>query len=149
MAFKKPKRVRVTLDTGPGKTEQSHKKDTDMNYILRGYQKTGLIRHAKEHAGKYDDIAVQDFQEAIFIVTNAQRQFDELPSNIRKRFGNNPAEFLEFVQNPENKAEMQTLGILQGNDGIDASGAVTTAPTLPPAEPPAKPETPQTAPPAA
>jgi phage internal scaffolding protein len=125
-AYKKTKRP--TLDTGPGLTEQSHKKETDMNYILKDYVKTGLIKHAKENEGKYDDIAMQDFQDAMFIVAQANSMFENLPGEIRKQFGNDPAHFLGFVQNPENKDAMEKMGILRGNDGVDINGAATMAP---------------------
>lgn len=133
----------VHLVTGEGKTEQSHKKECDMNYILRNYQKTGLITHAKKYSGQYDDVSVQDFNDAMMIVTEAQNMYRELPSNIRERF-KGPEQFLQFVNNPGNKAEMQKLGILKGNDGlkedgITASGApvetpdVSSVPENPPA----------------
>jgi phage internal scaffolding protein len=118
-----------TVDTGRGLTEQSHKKETDMNYILREYTRTGLVRHAKNNEGKYDDIAVQDFQEAMITVANAKTMFEELPAAIRKRFNQNPAEFLGFVQNPANLNEMQKMGILRGNDGLNIKGAPVAVPT--------------------
>jgi phage internal scaffolding protein len=118
-----------TVDTGEGLTEQAHKNETDMNYILRDYVKTGLIKHAKDHEGKYDDISVQDFQEAMFIVSEANSMFEELPGEIRKNFNNDPSQFLGFVQNPDNMDAMAKMGILKGNDGVDISGAVTLAPT--------------------
>jgi len=116
------------IDTGEGLTEQSHKQETDMNYILRDYKRTGFIRHAKENQGRYDDISVQDFQEAMFTVANATNMFNELPANIRKDFGNDPASFLGFVQNPDNQAKLQEMGIIKGNDGVDLKGMPTTAP---------------------
>lgn len=122
-------RRRVVVHTGPGKTEQAHKRETDMNYILKEYAKTGFMKHSKEHQGRYDDVSVQSFQEAMFTVTSAQSMFNELPAAVRKRFMNNPAEFLGFVQNPENKEEMQRMGILKGNDGVDITGAPVMAPT--------------------
>lgn len=135
---------RPTVDTGEGLTEQSHKNETDMNYILRDYTRTGLIRHAQKNQGRYDDVSVQDFHEAMNIVTQSQQMFNELPGQIRARFANNPAEFLSFVQNPANKKEMHDMGILRGNDGIDVRGAATTAPTPPPVgqgvEKPAEPD---------
>jgi phage internal scaffolding protein len=120
---KKPK-----IDCGESLTEQGHKKECDMNYILKDYQRTGLIKHAKENKGRYDDVSPIDFQEAMLTVANARNMFEELPSNMRKRFANDPARFLDFVQNPANADEMRELGILKGNDGIDISGAVTGAP---------------------
>lgn len=118
----------VKLDTGPGKTEQAHKNECDMNFILRDYTRTGFIRHAKNNQGRYDDVSVSSFQDAMFLVTQAKNMFNELPSQVRKRFGNDPSEFLGFVQNPENKEEMAKLGILKGNDGVDLSGVPTKAP---------------------
>lgn len=129
LVIRKPfTRRKSVLNTGDGKTEQAHKKECDMNYILKNYQKTGLIRHSKQNIGRYDDVTKADFQEAMFLVTNAQQMFQTLPSGIRKRFHQDPAQFLEFVQNPDNKAEMQKMGILRGNDGLDAQGAPVSAP---------------------
>jgi phage internal scaffolding protein len=127
-----------TVDTGEGLTEQAHKKECDMNYILADYRRTGLIKHAAKFKGKYDDVTQADFQDAMFIVTEAQQMFEQLPSETRNRFGNDPGAFLGFVQNPDNKEEMQKMGILKGNDGIDINGAVVPSPveTQPVVEPP-------------
>ena len=35
-----------------------------------------------------------------------------LPSSLRSRFGNDPAAYLDFVSNEENKPEMAKLGLL-------------------------------------
>lgn len=123
------KHAKPTIVTGRGKTEQAHKAQCDMNVILRDYQRTGLMKHVKNNAGRYDDIPAVDFQEAMFLVTRAQAMFSELPSNIRKRFANDPAEFFEFVQNPENKEELRKLGLLAGSDGLTAEGKPSGAPT--------------------
>jgi phage internal scaffolding protein len=122
------KSQRSVINTGEGLTEQAHKDDCDINYILRNYQKTGLIKHAKNNQGKYDDISAVDFSEAMIIVAQAKSMFEELPANMRKRFGNDPGAFLNFVQTPGNEAEMVKMGIARGNDGIDVSGAPTGAP---------------------
>ena len=116
------------IDTGEGITEQAHKQETDMNYILRDYARTGFIRHAKDNQGRYDDVSVQDFQEAMFTVATATNMFNELPANIRKDFGNDPASFLGFVQNPDNQEKLQEMGIIRGNDGLDLKGMPSKAP---------------------
>jgi bifunctional DNA-binding transcriptional regulator/antitoxin component of YhaV-PrlF toxin-antitoxin module len=36
-----------------------------------------------------------------------------LPAEIREMFGNNPGEFLEQVQNPENRDRMMELGLIE------------------------------------
>jgi phage internal scaffolding protein len=134
MKIKKPyaKEKGKGVDCGESMTEQAHAKECDMNHILRQYQKTGLIKHAKENQGRYDDVTSQDFQEAMFLVTQAQNMFNELPANIRNRFGNDPAAFMDFVHDPSNQAEMARMGILAGNDGIDVTGAAVGSPVEPP-----------------
>lgn len=127
------KHAKPTIVTGRGKTEQAHKDQCDMNLILRDYQKTGLMQHVKNHEGRYDDILVGDFQEAMFLVTRAQTMFSELPSNVRKRFANDPAEFLSFCQNPDNREELAEMGLLRGSDGLTGDGKPSGAPTIDPA----------------
>lgn len=34
-----------------------------------------------------------------------------MPSEVRKRFGNNPGVFMDFVSNPDNKEELVKLGL--------------------------------------
>jgi phage internal scaffolding protein len=126
--YKRFQRNSVTIDTGKGLTEQSHKKQCDMNVILADYARTGLIKHAKQHEGRYDDVTTQDFQEAMFIVKNAENMFNALPAAVRKQFEGRPEQFLDFVQNPDNKEQMASMGILKGNDGIDINGAHVNSP---------------------
>ena len=121
---------RVTLDCGPGLTEQNQTIHTDINYILRQYQKTGSIEHAKTFQGQYDDVSVQDFTEAMNMVTEATDMFNELPSSIRKITGS-PAGFLEFTQDPANAEKLQEMGLIAGNDGLTAEGTPSGAPVDP------------------
>lgn len=126
------KKARPTINTGPGKTEQAHKQQCDMNYILKDYYASGMIKHAAKYEGRYDDVPAVDFQEAMVLVANAQQMFADLPSNLRNRFANDPAQFMDFTRNPDNQEEMLKMGIIKGNDGIDVKGAATGAPVKPP-----------------
>lgn len=129
-------RKRVLLNTGEGLTEQAHKDECDMNLILREYSRTGIIRHTRKHEGRYDDIPAMDFRQAMELVAEARDSFQELPADMRKRFGNDPYAFLGYVQDPNNKAELQKLGMLKGNDGLDRNGKPTQAPVPDPAPAP-------------
>lgn len=92
--------------------EQSHKKECDMHHIMRKFRETGVLNHVKEYEGKYMDMADPiSFQEAMNTVTQAQQMFDSVPSHIRKRFGNDPVAYLEFVQNPDNLPELREMGL--------------------------------------
>jgi hypothetical protein len=114
---------RVQLHTGEGLTEQSHKSQCDINHILRDYQRTGMIKHAKNNPGRYDDVSGADFESAMILVANAKSMFEGLPANLRSKFDNNPKTFLDFCQNPVNLPELNRMGIQRGVDGIDSSGA--------------------------
>lgn len=143
-------RRRVQIDTGPGLTEQTHKRESDINYILRDVEKTGMISHGNKYEGVYDDVTVQDFQQAIFLTKNIENMFNDLPSGLRKRFENSPKKFIEFTQNPDNRELLDKMHMAKGNDGLDKHGnpikpPVTTPPAKPVAQPPATKEPPNTA----
>jgi len=107
-------RKRVSFETvGVSMTRQSFKKDCDINYIMAKYQKTGLIEHVNRYQGNYGDfLTVDDYQSSMIKVMQANEAFESLPSSLRKRFSNDPAEFLSFVQNPDNRDEMIELGLI-------------------------------------
>ena len=46
-------------------------------------------------------------------VAGAQTLFNEMPSSIRNRFSNDPAHFLDFCSNENNRAEMHEMGLLK------------------------------------
>ena len=103
-----------------GRTKQAHKDETDINKILHQYDKTGLITHVNRAAGEYGDFTeINEYQESLNIVIKAQQSFDELPSMIRKKFGNDPGNFLEFITDPKNKDEMVELGLAKAPQVVD------------------------------
>ncbi|QXP44343.1 MAG: internal scaffolding protein [Arizlama microvirus] len=106
-------RVRVYSDTvGPSATKISHKDECDINSIMRRYEKTGILPDLIKAQPEYGDFAqMASFQEAQNIVVLANEQFAALSAHVRERFGNSPAKFLEFAQNPRNQEEMVSLGL--------------------------------------
>ena len=114
--FKKAydKHVRVTApSSSPGKTQQHFKRECDINHLMGKYQKTGLIDHVSHHQGDYSDLTdLPTYHDALNKVISAQSSFDSLPSSLRSRFSNDPAQFLDFVSNPDNRAEMVQMGLI-------------------------------------
>lgn len=112
-AYGPKRRVQVSFEEdGAGRTKQDFAEECDINNILAKYVKTGVLAHANKYAGQYGDATGHDFQSAMETVTNAQTMFEELPAKIRERFGHNPAEFLDYVADPENIPEMESLGLI-------------------------------------
>lgn len=95
----------------PSRTKQNHADECDINKIIRRFDTTGVLTHLNRMEAQYGDLVGLDFQTAMDIVTQATGIFQELPSNVRKKFANNPALFLDFMDNPENAEEMVSLGL--------------------------------------
>ena len=95
-----------------GRTEQHHADACDVNNILKQYDRTGLLSHVNEMKAHYGDFTeVNEYQESLNTVIYAQNAFDDLPSDVRKRFANDPGLFIEFVTNPSNIDEMVDIGL--------------------------------------
>ncbi|WNK12921.1 MAG: internal scaffolding protein [Microvirus sp.] len=92
-------------------TEQGHKDECDVNNIIKKYDRTGLINHVSRFEAMYGDVGSLEFREALDLQIRVGQNFNELPSEIRKRFNNDPASFLAFLENPKNNAEAVELGL--------------------------------------
>lgn len=109
--------VRTSLKCNDkSRTKQSHKDECDINKILKKADKTGLITHVASSTARYGDFtAVNEYQESLNTVIQAQDMFDALPSDIRKRFANDPGAFFEFATNPANKDDLVKLGLAKSD----------------------------------
>ena len=63
--------------------------------------------------GEYRDVDGIDYQESMQMVASANSMFEELPSALRKRFQNDPAQLLSFVHDDANVVEAHKLGLLR------------------------------------
>jgi len=130
MEIRKPyTREAVQIDAGgESRTKQSFKKECDINAIMAKYQKTGAITHFAKHSPQYGIADGQTFQDAMNLVCEAQEMFNELPSSIRSRFGNDPAAFLDFVNDEGNADEMEKLGLIQKTGEVAGISNATPEP---------------------
>lgn len=81
----------------PSLTEQSHKDATDINKILRKAQKAGGLAHLQKYGAAYGDLSGYDFFEAQIKIAQGNEIFEALPSEIRREFSNNPANFFSAI----------------------------------------------------
>ena len=65
-------------------TQQNHKKECDVNYIIDKYDKKGIITHTTAIEARYGDVTGADFRKAQDLFINAQAMFDKLPKDIKK-----------------------------------------------------------------
>jgi len=105
-------------------TEQSHKSQCDVNKIIAKYNKTGLISHVSEIKAEFGDIPAVDYKEMQDRLVKMNNEFDKLPYQIKKRFGNNPYALISFMENAENRKEAEDLGLINKNwtDATDGIG---------------------------
>lgn len=109
-------------------TKQSEMESCDIHNILKEYSQQGFENLVRENAarGQYADLTdLPDYQEALNIVISSQAAFAALPSQVRERFGNDPARFIQFLGDPANQEEAIRLGL-----------ATDTRPPEPPPPPP-------------
>lgn len=125
MTTRKRNRVAIKFPTAGG-AKQSFKNECDINQIMAKYEKTGLVTHLAKHGGSYGFAPAVDFRQALELVSKSETIFADLPSQVRKRFQNDPGEFLVFCENPDNRSEMALLGLLSSE---------ATSTESPPAQP--------------
>jgi len=132
-----------------GVTKQAYKDETDIVKIMARADKLGTISHLQKFEGVYADYSDFDFHEQTQKLTEGRQIFDELPMELRKEFGQSPADFFAYVNDPANKDDLQKklpMLALPGKQLLstkppdaDTEAAEATAnPT--PAEPAEKPE---------
>lgn len=104
-------RVR-TMNNEKSRTQQQFKDEVNVNSIMRKYKQTGVITHLNDKQGKYGDLSqVPDYFTAMQTIKTSQEAFDQLPSDVRRRFENDPSKMLAFVHDPNNYDEGVKLGI--------------------------------------
>lgn len=102
----------LDCDERENMTDPSYEEETNINKIMARYiAGQGLPLHLRE--ANFEDFAeAPDFMEAQNILARANEQFAALPSNVRERFNNRPADFLAFVHDPANREEARRLNLL-------------------------------------
>ncbi len=103
---------RVQLDPGPGRTKQSFAEESNINIIMKKYEKTGMLDHLNRFNGQYGNfIAAPDYHTSMNAIREAGEAFMSIPAGVRAKFDNDPARFLEFVQDEKNHDEMIEMGL--------------------------------------
>lgn len=105
-------RYRQHIGEDPGQVQQHLAEETDVNYIMSKYRRTGELRHVTKMAGEYGDFSnAPDYKSAIERIMAADNLFMELPARVRDRFNNDPAQFIEFATDGRNIDELRKMGL--------------------------------------
>ena len=92
--------------------KQSFAEECDINTIVRRFNLTGQLPENVGAPTYADFEEVFDFHTAMNAVAKAHESFDEMPADVRARFHNNPAEFVDFCSDDSNRPEAEKLGLV-------------------------------------
>ena len=134
------KRV-CTIPHGKSMTKQADRDRANIHNILKRYEKTGLLPQRTTSPIEGELPQVESFHQAMNILVTAQQSFEALPSNVRQKFENDPAKFLEFVNDEKNKDQLIELGLAVAPEGYQqpvetSEGATPSQEGEPPASAP-------------
>jgi phage internal scaffolding protein len=93
--------------------QQHFKEECDINTILEKFNITGLMPEQPLSPRYGDFTGIGDYHTALNRVYAAQEEFEALPAQIRARFGNDPAQLIEFLENSDNRPEAEELGLVE------------------------------------
>lgn len=105
--------------SGLSRVEKGHKKECDINLLVKRYNKTGLMQQRLENGLFGNFIDVEDYQSNLERMRDARNDFMTLPAAVRKRFKNDPGEIIDFVSDDNNKDEAIKLGLLPPEEKVE------------------------------
>ena len=118
----------------PTRAQQHHKDECDINVILERFGKTGQVP-VNAISGTYGDFSgVHDYHTALNAIIASESEFAALPAQLRNRFDNEPSKLIEFLDNPQNKAEAEKLGLINSYTAINESAIAVEKQVTEPSE---------------
>jgi phage internal scaffolding protein len=116
----------------PSLAQQQFKDESDINTIVNSFLKTGIMPESPL-SPKYGDFSgISDYKTALDRVIAVDEEFMNLPANIRARFENEPANLIQFLDNEQNRAEAEKLGLLEPKEDLSQTPPVEANNTTPP-----------------
>ena len=114
--FKTPYNGRVACSfetTGESMTQEHFREETEILNIIRRHDRNGVIDHINKGQAIYGDFSeITDYRDMIHKLREADSAFAQVPSDIRKRFENDPAKFFNFVTDPSNHDALAEMGLV-------------------------------------
>lgn len=104
------------FDDTPSRTKQEFTAECDINVIMKRYVQSGgdpSVLPLNTKQPRYGDFTAfpDSYHAALNYVNDTKSEFMKLDADLRARFHNDPQEFLHFVSDPANQAELVKLGL--------------------------------------
>lgn len=115
--------------TMPSLTVQDEKDETDINYIVNKYAdgQKGIMTLDLGDSSQYaylqfgDATLPGDYSTALELVSGVREEFYSLPAYVRAKFGHDPMNFINQLNNPETLEYLQRQGLYGRNYTFDES----------------------------
>ena len=109
--------------TMPSLTVQDEKDETDINYIVNKYAdgQKGIATLDLGDSSQYaflqfgDATLPGDYSTALELVSGVREEFYSLPAYVRAKFGHDPMNFINQLNNPETLEYLKQQGLYSSN----------------------------------
>lgn len=102
---------------------QADVEECDINTIVRRFGLTGTLPQGVRMPTYGDFTGVSDYREALDVIMQADDSFYAMPADVRSRFDNDPAKFVDFCSDPANLEEARKLGLAPSAESpVDTTG---------------------------
>lgn len=111
--FNRPAPVVFTPDTKTEFVDQSEARRAALKYQLERFGMDSLQQRLQQSMAQFgyaDTRAIKSFSDLAVEMAEANEYFNQLPPEIRKKYGHNPAEFFDQVE--KNPSKMYEEGII-------------------------------------
>lgn len=106
----------LACDPTKGRTQQHMKDECDINTIVRKFGLTGKVPVGIRMPESGDFSAAVDYHSAMNMIVEAKREFLRVPADIRRRFHEDPQEFMDWLHDPKSRDEATELGFFKKPD---------------------------------
>lgn len=113
--------------TMPSLTVQDEKDETDINYIVNKYAdgQKGIMTLDLGDSSQYaylqfgDATLPGDYSTALELVSGVREEFYSLPAYVRAKFGHDPMNFIDRLNDPATLDYLQREGLYRSNVSFD------------------------------
>lgn len=95
----------------PSLAQQHMKDECDINVLVKRFVVTGEIPVMTLPPLQGDFTSAPTYQEALNLMVEANRSFMQQPAEVRARFQNDPARFVDFCSREENRDDLRRMGL--------------------------------------
>lgn len=118
-------------------TKQDGKRDADINFILKNYERSGMIGNISSKEPQYGDFSQGiEYDQALSLVREAEERFATWPAAARELARNDPRIALDMLADEGGRAALEQIAQVDVKTPAGKSEAPVAAPASPGSLPP-------------